>query len=1267
MRRRWLPFSVGAAVVAVVVAWVATRESRVRGADSGGPHEGEGAQPLGVRPQELAAKAPEERRSATASTGRCSIVGTVRRDGVPVPASVTARFLETPERWRQRSRLYEEVFTALSLRRDAPSPSSPATRAGPDGRFEIGGLASGRYVVSAVAEDGASGEASAMPPVEGAQVAAHVDVAPRRETLRIHVVRADGRPWKGALRVERTPSRRTGPFEPLSAAALTDDTGRFVATGLAPGPVVVLALEENVALVVSERIEVPHPGEYTLTIDAPESEAAGRVLAADGSPVAGAEVVATGRNVRRVVTDADGRFRIPLDGGEGQLWAQAPGFAMDLVERVTAGEEVEIRLDRSKPLGTVSGHVTDPSGRAVAGVAVHLSMSAEGGDNYWTLSTAVSDADGRYSLPGVQVGAWAVFALGGGWISQGFVSPPGDGRNPFLVTVAAGTEATHDLVVVPGARIAGHVVSASGTPVGGAVVNADGYTPREADDRRFDPAAYAGREHSVATGADGSFSIDSLVPGVAYGLTADAAGSPTGEVDGVVASAGDGGDVEIRLVPSRSLDVTVVDARTGRPLPGARVEVRWSGRQEGSGRSPSGSSYAERATDGSGRVRVDGLGEGALSASAAADGYADTNRTTDVEGSEARADGLAVTVRLDPGSRVAGRVVMPDGSPAAGATVRLHRRNEGSGGEGSSERADATGAFSFENVADGRLTLDASLPREGGGASAEMPVAPGQTDVVLRLEAARQLIVKVFDGDGRPVPHARVRFQGRGASCEDGRAVFDELEGDEVGRIEVTEAKDADGARLPYGRATLEGAKAGGTYEIRLPPEFAIEGRVAGPDGRGVVGVAVRADVVDTPEGEDEPRDEPWMWRYGDPHVVHTDEKGMFRVGSLGAGEHRLFFRPPPALVPPEPMKALAGATGIEVRLRDAVAPRMTVLDSKGAPIAGARVVAARTPVNEPTMSDLFDPFGASPSLTRPDGTVVLAGLDPGASYVLAVRPPDSRADLADSVDPRWSPRDTTVRMTAGLVVAGVVLGSDGKAMERVRVTWTAGDGVSASSLTLADGAFRFTGLRPGEVRLSAAFWEAREAFGNEWRTAEARVLAGSERVGLTIDLGAELAVRVENWAERSGTRGATALLFDGSGEKIREALVSADGGVLFGGLSKDDICAMWIAPDDAGRSVRATGLRPGAEEASARLALGKTITVRFAVPRGAGPVAVRAEALGVVAEGVRTADGVYEVRGLPAGRWRIVATTRKEGERMEAQADAPAGGEVTLEWKASK
>jgi hypothetical protein len=135
----------------------------------------------------------------------------------------------------------------------------------------------------------------------------------------------------------------------------------------------------------------------------PESVIAGRVLDPDRSPVEGAVVVAAtnGHDPGTVAeTGADGRFR--LDGlvdGTYLLIARAGDLAAEKSVKVAAGgatDDLVLTLESRAPL---AGRVT--VGGQPAGGATVLVTSADGP---WKLGSAVSQADGRFSMPGLPRG-----------------------------------------------------------------------------------------------------------------------------------------------------------------------------------------------------------------------------------------------------------------------------------------------------------------------------------------------------------------------------------------------------------------------------------------------------------------------------------------------------------------------------------------------------------------------------------------------------------------------------------------------------------------------------------------------------------------------------------------------------------------------------------------------------------------------------------------------------------------------------------------------
>src|SRR5439155_12177394 len=113
------------------------------------------------------------------------------------------------------------------------------------------------------------------------------------------------------------------------------------------------------------------------------------------------------------------------------------------------------------------------------------------------------------------------------------------------------------------------------------------------------------------------------------------------------------------------------------------------------------------------------------------------------------------------------------------------------------------------------------------------------------------------------------------------------------------------------------------------------------PDGKGVAGAVVRASPSRGRSEEYFSEDSPWVAGDQDGGVT-TDASGTFAAGGLAAGDHFVTVRPPPEFSRPAPVKAKAGATGVEVRLRAGVSATITVLDWQGKPVAGAHANARR-------------------------------------------------------------------------------------------------------------------------------------------------------------------------------------------------------------------------------------------------------------------------------------------------------------------------------------
>jgi protocatechuate 3,4-dioxygenase beta subunit len=494
------------------------------------------------------------------------------------------------------------------------------------------------------------------------------------------------------------------------------------------------------------------------------------------------------------------------------------------------------------------------------------------------------------------------------------------------------------------------------------------------------------------------------------------------------------------------------------------------------------SEQAQGRTDSSGRLRLGPVGPGNLHLTASADGFFE-----DYEGQKVPAPALAqapmaATLRLERGHDLRGRVLMPDGTPAAAARVTLKHHQSSHSASYSHAHTDPEGSFGFTDLGGGRYSLEALLLRDDHY-EASLDLARRTTEATLTLSrgtGARRLVAVVLDPEGDPIPSAESTLHGdRGAMSgrvEHGRVAFGDM--DEFDRdfdpvwIEIEYARGHDGALLPLGRVRRHGLHWGQTVEIRLPPELTIEGRIIAPDGTGVPNARVRANPIGPP-GEDYPkRDEPMHWRLA--HDNRTDPDGRYRIGHLGEGAHRVFVLPPTEFAPPAPVEAEAGARDVNFAIRPAAVVALRIHAPDGNPLPGARVRFAKAS-DDPSdlvVANLLGDYGPGTEVVAgDDGIARIHGLDASASYALGVQGPTSRADLADHVDAHWSPADATISLALGLTVSGVVReGKAGAPLQGARVTCSRSNGVYTSTHTGEDGAFRFTGLSPGKVTLEAMY-----------------------------------------------------------------------------------------------------------------------------------------------------------------------------------------------------
>ncbi|QDU85278.1 Nickel uptake substrate-specific transmembrane region [Planctomycetes bacterium Pla163] len=303
------------------------------------------------------------------------------------------------------------------------------------GRFELGPVADREHMLTAETPGYVRARVAAQP---GTPVRVELDRGAGLEGI---VFEADGTPAVGAL-------VRSGSM-PTSERVTTDAQGRYVVWGYArptsgdesgdgfareavaigpraanstTSPPYLLVLHEGHAVQVLQpvRPRVDSPAVQDVRL-APAHEIAGRVLTADGTPVAGAEVWIEGTNevdpgyvtsrrttweymagIADIETDTDGRFA--FDRLYGGLWTVHASFPDDRrtvdVETRAGVDDLVVRLDREALDKVVlAGRVTD--GLTGAPIPSFRVVPFVGGMGRFY---DVEDSDGRFRVAGLPPG-----------------------------------------------------------------------------------------------------------------------------------------------------------------------------------------------------------------------------------------------------------------------------------------------------------------------------------------------------------------------------------------------------------------------------------------------------------------------------------------------------------------------------------------------------------------------------------------------------------------------------------------------------------------------------------------------------------------------------------------------------------------------------------------------------------------------------------------------------------------------------------------------
>jgi beta-lactamase regulating signal transducer with metallopeptidase domain len=427
----------------------------------------------------------------------------------------------------------------------------------------------------------------------------------------------------------------------------------------------------------------------------------------------------------------------------------------------------------------------------------------------------------------------------GRWLTAGIAVlaaaiATGHPTTPATAADKPGTAKTPDAGTAPNAskgagRISGRVVRGAGNE---RVANADVILlPPPPSGQNV----YIGRlplRHMKAD-AQGNFSFDGLAPG-RYRVWANAGNLTSrkerahGDVV-IVPESGVTKPVDLRVIRAVALRVQVKDQRTGRPIPGATVELGWT-------------DFPEDALAGADGVAVvQPLTPERWYVNAWADGYAKSSRWINLEnGSDAEAEYL-----LGPGGSLEGTVRDASGKPLAGAGLSAFDSTIPEQLE--YVQTDAEGRYRLRHLPHGKA-LDLGVSKddfEPTTISVRVTQKRQSLDVVLNPRPHGGSVTGiVVDHRAQPVAGASVVNIGNSSSDvretktgSDGRFRLDNLfESRTFGKEVLVRAKGAAPRRMKVATGPPEKPA---EVTIQLEPGHRIHGRVMDDKKRAIAGVDI--------------------------------------------------------------------------------------------------------------------------------------------------------------------------------------------------------------------------------------------------------------------------------------------------------------------------------------------------------------------------------------------------------------------------------------------
>jgi protocatechuate 3,4-dioxygenase beta subunit len=806
------------------------------------------------------------------------------------------------------------------------------------------------------------------------------------------------------------------------------------------------------ATAAKQPLRVVHSGPLVVT---------GRVIDAARWPLADVLVWSGPDPGIHTRTDSQGRYQLPVPDDPGfRLQAEAEGRlpqSFHLTAAHLSGRRTPtVAL---QPAATLEAVVSDRDGKPLAGALAELAGARRGKPRGFFRPDPLdgrgrSDGEGRLRIEGLEDGLPYDLRLS----LRGFVTSTvrltrieTDPAKPLRLALAPARGAFGRLADEQGRPVVGGeaILTASGAPIPAPVPLADAADP----DQRF-----RGR-----SGLDGRFEV-AEIPADEIQVTAFGDGYAPVTVRGIEVPASAGSEAfdlgTVILVPGRPLDGRVVDPE-GEGIADAAVHLVQAVDPRRLD-SFAGQRLAEREPDARsgprGVFRIENLVAGErVHLFVRREGYV----AVWAKGVEVSAE-EPLTIVLQPGFTVAGKVVDSEGEPVADAELYLEQ--DLSPPERRVLRSGSQGRFAIEGLRPGAATLEVSHPAYVASDTISLTVGAATDELSVVLERGAVLEGRVATAGGEPVAEARVTA-GSAAALTDASGIY-RAEGVALG------AATAEAHHPHYGRVLEETEIEDGvnTIDLTFPDGYSVSGQVVDEDGHGVADAEVSM-VFEAGRG---------VRKYVD---LSADD-GAFLLRPVADGEYQLAVRKEGFAISDDSTVTVSGAAieDLKLVLRRGTEVSGAILGLEFDELSRVKVQAERA-------------NGSSvPGRVDFEGRYEIRDLSPGGWLLQASLDVDRRRSQARIViEPGDRKLERDLRFEEQIILTGLVL-QEGDPLPDVKVSL---DGielaVSRSSVTDHRGRFRFEDLAAGVYRLGLAHGPSRLVYHQD-------VELGSDR-DLVLDL----------------------------------------------------------------------------------------------------------------------------------------------------------------------